>query len=46
MGGVNFGGPEGEMSRPLAIELMSLIAGGFYAIPPKSEPYPGASLFN
>ena len=46
MGGVNFGGPEGEMSRPPAIELMSLIAGGFYAIPPKSEPYPGASLFN
>lgn len=46
MGGVNFGGPEGEISRPPSIELMSLIAGGFYAIPPKSEPYPGSSLFN
>ncbi len=43
---VNFGGPEGDESRPPAIELMSLIAGGFYAIPPKSEPYPGFSLFD
>ncbi|NEO98629.1 MAG: hypothetical protein F6K58_08105 [Symploca sp. SIO2E9] len=46
MGGVNFGGPEGEVKRPPAIELMSLISAGFYAIPPKLEPYPGASLFN
>ena len=46
MGGVNFGGPEGEVRRPPAVELMSLIAGGFYAIPPNSDPYPGASLFN
>ena len=45
MGGVNFGGPEGEVRRPPSIELMSLIAGGFYAIPPNSDPYPGASLF-
>ncbi len=45
MGGVNFGGPTGEISQPPAIKLMLLIAGGFYAIPPKSEPYPGASLF-
>lgn len=46
MGGVNFGGPEGDANRPPAVELMSLLAGGFYAIPPNSEPYPGASLFN
>lgn len=46
MGGVNFGGPEGETNLPPAIKLMSLIAGGFYAIPPNSDTYPGASLFN
>lgn len=46
MGGVNFGGPEGDISRPPAVKLMSLIAGGFYAIPPQSQPYPGSSLFS
>lgn len=45
MGGVNFGGPEEITGSIEPIKLMSLIAGGFYAVPPKGNPYPGASLF-
>jgi len=40
LGDVNFGGPGG----PSAIQLMSLRAGGFYVVPPRADPFPGASL--
>ncbi|MGY1829110.1 Dyp-type peroxidase [Geodermatophilus sp. SYSU D01180] len=47
MGEVNFGGPaEPEPSDPRPIELMSLLAGGFYAVPPQGDPFPGADLFD
>lgn len=40
MGAVNFGGD------PPSTRVMSLLAGGFYAVPPKAEPFPGAVLFD
>jgi deferrochelatase/peroxidase EfeB len=43
---VNFGGPaaprEGEPPSP---QLIGLIAGGLYAVPPRGRPFPGARLF-
>jgi len=45
MGGVNFGGPEETTGTVPPVQLMSLLAGGFFAIPPNAEPYPGAELF-
>jgi deferrochelatase/peroxidase EfeB len=46
MGGVNFGGPANpNPGEPTPIRLMSLIAGGFYAVPPIADPFPGASIF-
>ena len=37
LGDANFGGD--------APPLLSLLAGGFYAVPPRARPFPGASLF-
>jgi Dyp-type peroxidase family len=37
LGDANFGGD--------APPLISLLAGGFYAVPPRARPFPGASLF-
>lgn len=43
---VNFGGPgEPGPGDPRPIRLISLVAGGFYAVPPMEEPFPGAGLF-
>lgn len=42
LGDVNFGGPGG----PGALSLMSLRAGGFYAVPPRAEPFAGAALLS
>jgi Dyp-type peroxidase family len=45
-GDVNFGGPANpKPQEPVPIELLSLIAGGFYAVPPKGEPFPGTEIF-
>lgn len=46
LGGVNFGGrnnPAPGEPRPLA--FLSVIAGGFYAVPPTGDPFPGADIF-
>ena len=45
MGAVNFGGPAGNGQRPKPVKLMSLLAGGFYAVPPKGDPFPGSAIF-
>ena len=46
LGDVNFGGVEDPgRGDPPAIQLMSLIAGGFYAVRPKGEPSPEVGLF-
>lgn len=43
---VNFGGvPDAPSGQPQAITLMKLVAGGYYAVPPKGEPFPGADIF-
>jgi len=46
LGDVNFGGPskpaDGDPRSPM---LLTLCAGGFYAVPPRSDPFPGAALF-
>src|ERR1700752_286502 len=40
LGPVNFGG------EPMSARVLSLLAGGFYAVPPKSDPFPGSTLFD
>ncbi|MBW3537058.1 MAG: Dyp-type peroxidase [Actinobacteria bacterium] len=46
LGGVNFGGrPDRGPGEPEPIELLSLEAAGFYAVPPREQPFPGAGLF-
>lgn len=46
LGGVNFGGRrERGSGEPEPIELLSLEAAGFYAVPPREKPFPGAKLF-
>ena len=39
---VNFGGSAGDASN---LTLLSVAAGGLYAVPAAAEPYPGAELF-
>jgi deferrochelatase/peroxidase EfeB len=47
LGDVNFGGPVNpQPGEPAPVVLMSLVAGGFYAVPPRDEPFPGAALFD
>jgi len=43
-GDSNFGGPPPGQGEPQVV-LMELVAGGFYAVPPKGDPFPGAALF-
>ena len=47
LGDVNFGGPTqptpGDARSP---QLISLLAGGFYAVPPRGNPCPGATIFS
>ncbi len=46
LGEVNFGGLSGEASAEAAeSRLLILHAGGFYAAPPRADPFPGAALF-
>ena len=46
LGNVNFGGPtDPGRGDPPAPELISLLAGGLYAAPPRGRPFPGAALF-
>jgi deferrochelatase/peroxidase EfeB len=46
LGDVNFGGRSSATApEPEPIVLMRLIAGGFYAVPPRGDPFPGAALF-
>lgn len=46
LGDVNFGGPtDPETGDPQPLTLMSVRAGGFYAVPPREDPFPGAGLF-
>lgn len=46
LGDVNFGGPTTPRAgEPRPPALMALRAGGFYAVPPRESPFPGASLF-
>lgn len=44
---VNFGGPaESGRGDPLSPQLITLLAGGLYAVPPVAEPFAGACLFS
>lgn len=45
MGDVNFGGTHSEPQAAPPLPLMSLLAGGIYAVPPRDDPFPGAALF-
>jgi deferrochelatase/peroxidase EfeB len=46
LGDVNFGGPtEPGAGEPQPVQLITLEAGGFYAVPSVAEPFPGAELF-
>ena len=43
---VNFGGPAAPRpGDPPSPRLISLLAGGLYAVPPRGRPFPGADLF-
>ncbi len=45
LNGVNFGGPDDRPEIP-NIELAQVIAGGYYAVPPRTEgAFPGAEIF-
>ncbi len=45
-GDVNFGGrTQPGPHEPAQFDLLSLTSGGLYAVPPKSEPFPGADIF-
>lgn len=45
LGGVNFGGSsDPDEGEPPQHPLLRLTAGGFYAVPPLAEPFPGAPL--
>lgn len=41
---VNFGG-RARRGAPAPIQLASIIAGGYYAVPPQGPPFPGADIF-
>lgn len=46
LGDVNFGGPtDPAPGDPRPPALVSLLAGGLYAVPPRGRPFPGAALF-
>jgi deferrochelatase/peroxidase EfeB len=43
---VNFGGPtDAGPGDPPSPTLISLLAAGLYAVPPRGDPFPGAALF-
>lgn len=46
LGDVNFGGPAYQQpGGPDPIHMVTVIAGGYYAVPPKATPFPGAAIF-
>jgi Dyp-type peroxidase family len=46
LGDVNFGGPKDpKPGEPASVPLASVIAAGYYAVPPKGDPFPGAEIF-
>lgn len=46
LGDVNFGGPtKPKDGEPPPLNFVSLLAGGFYAVPPRAQPFAGAELF-
>lgn len=46
LGNANFGGyTDAQPGEPPYVSLVSVIAGGYYAVPPKAEPFPGAEIF-
>lgn len=46
IGTANFGGPDSPAAgEPPNLPILGLVAGGFYAVPPLGNPFPGASLF-
>lgn len=45
LGEVNFGGPRVLTAGLASISLVTVLAGGYYAIPAKGEPFPGADIF-
>lgn len=45
LGDVNFGGPSGNQ-RLEPQDLITVRAGGLYAVPPRARPFPGARLFS
>jgi deferrochelatase/peroxidase EfeB len=46
LGKVNFGGHTNpDEGGPPPLSFLSVLAGGFYAIPPKGDPFPGADIF-
>jgi deferrochelatase/peroxidase EfeB len=45
LGDVNFGGMPGPAGNPPNIQLLSLMTGLYFAVPPRSNPFPGHQLF-
>jgi Dyp-type peroxidase family len=45
LGDVNFGGPSSDDDRLEPHDFITLRAGGLYVVPPRAQPFPGASLF-
>ena len=46
LGDVNFGGPATpKAGDPPSPRFVALVAGGFYALAPRAEPFPGSDLF-
>jgi len=45
LGNANFGGPAPEPGQPRGIDLVELMAGGYYAVPPAGNPFPGSDIF-
>lgn len=45
LGDANFGGREGGTGMFASVPLVSVLAGGYYAVPPRGRPFPGAKIF-
>jgi len=45
LGNANFGGPAPEPGQPRGIDLVELMAGGYYAVPPAGNPFHGSDIF-
>jgi deferrochelatase/peroxidase EfeB len=45
LGEVNFGGPRVLTAGLASVPLLTVMTGGYYAVPPMGEPFPGADIF-